>query len=110
VKAPDPTLFGDDAHESPAQMAAAMGARADAGHLDELRDSDGHIRPHWAEFFEHVGFEGLGDLNRRQHNLARQIRDNGVTYNVYADDQGGQRPWSLDLLPMIVPPDDWATI
>ena len=110
MKAPDPTLFGDDAHESPAQMAAAMGGRADAGHLDELRDGEGDIRPHWAECFDHVGFEGLGDLNRRQHNLARQIRDNGVTYNVYADDKGGQRPWSLDLLPMIVPPDDWATI
>ncbi len=110
MKAPDPTLFGDDAHDSPAQMAAAMGGRADAGHLDELRDDDDAIRPHWAEFFEHVGFEGLGDMNRRQHNLARQIRDNGVTYNVYADDKGGQRPWALDLLPMIVPPEEWATI
>ena len=42
MKAPDPTLFGDDAHDSPAHLAAAMAGRADAGHLDELRDS-GHL-------------------------------------------------------------------
>ena len=42
--------------------------------------------------------------------LARQIRDNGVTYNVYADGDGPQRPWSLDLFPLIVSPESWAQI
>ena len=53
----------------------------------------------------------MGELNRRAQSLARQIRDNGVTYNVYADQaHGTQRPWSLDLLPTIVTPKDWAEI
>jgi len=86
---------------------------ADAGHRDELRD-DRHpaaLAPHWARFFDHVGTDGLADLNRRADNLQRQIRDNGVTYNVYADsDKGLQRPWALDLFPMVVPPQDWAQI
>ncbi|WP_342130594.1 circularly permuted type 2 ATP-grasp protein [Hydrogenophaga sp. OTU3427] len=111
MKASDrPAIAEDHAHDSPAGLAAALASAAEPGHLDELRDTGGGLRPHWAAFFEHLGFEGLGDLNRRQHNLARQIRDNGVTYNVYADEHGAQRPWALDLLPMVVTPESWAQI
>jgi uncharacterized circularly permuted ATP-grasp superfamily protein/uncharacterized alpha-E superfamily protein len=42
--------------------------------------------------------------------LERQLRDNGVTYNVYADEGGPQRPWSLDLFPLIVEPESWQQI
>ena len=38
------------------------------------------------------------------------MRDNGVTYNVYADANGPQRPWSLDLFPLMLAPGDWAQI
>ena len=64
----------------------------------------------WATFFNCLGMEGFDDLNRRTANLRRQIRDNGVTYNVYADANGPQRPWSLDLFPMLLSPRDWAEI
>ena len=64
----------------------------------------------WTTFFNCLGAEGFNDLNRRTANLRRQIRDNGVTYNVYADANGPQRPWSLDLFPMILSPQDWAEI
>lgn len=64
----------------------------------------------WAGFFEHLGAGGFDDLPRRAISLARQIRDNGVTYNVYADADGPQRPWSLDLFPLIVSPESWAQI
>ena len=87
-----------------------MAVQADAGHLDELRNPAGELRPHWVDFFERVGMDGIGELNRRAQSLARQIRDNGVTYNVYADEHGTQRPWSLDLFPTIVTPEDWADI
>jgi len=42
--------------------------------------------------------------------LARQIRDNGVTYNIYADEGGPQRPWSLGLFPLIISPQSWQQI
>ena len=64
----------------------------------------------WSRFFSHLGTDGFHDLNRRTANLRRQIRDNGVTYNVYADADGPQRPWSLDLFPLILSPEDWAQI
>ncbi|HSV57648.1 MAG TPA: circularly permuted type 2 ATP-grasp protein [Variovorax sp.] len=66
--------------------------------------------PAWAHFFEELGAGGIDDLPRRAVSLERQIRDNGVTYNVYADRDGPQRPWSLDLFPLIVSPESWARI
>jgi uncharacterized circularly permuted ATP-grasp superfamily protein/uncharacterized alpha-E superfamily protein len=64
----------------------------------------------WTQFFNCLGVKGFEDLDHRTANLRRQIRDNGVTYNVYADADGPQRPWSLDLFPLIVSPADWAQI
>ena len=34
--------------------------------------------------------------------MEREIRENGVTYNVYADPQGADRPWELDPLPLLL--------
>ena len=68
------------------------------------------LAPSWTTFFNFLGADGFHDLNRRTTNLRRQIRDNGVTYNVYADANGPQRPWSLDLFPLILSTEDWAEI
>ncbi len=66
--------------------------------------------PHWGRFAELMGASGWADLDERNRRLARQVRDNGVSYNVYADPDQPQRPWSLDLLPLIIPPEPWAHI
>ncbi len=49
--------------------------------------------------------EALALAERR---IARQLLDNGVTYNVHAS--GASRAWSLDLLPHIVPTDEWTSL
>ncbi len=72
--------------------------------------ADAPLAPPWADFFSQLGQDGFADLNRRNANLQRQIRDNGVTYNVYADADGPQRPWALDLFPLVLTPADWASI
>jgi uncharacterized circularly permuted ATP-grasp superfamily protein/uncharacterized alpha-E superfamily protein len=112
---PIDSLFGADAEESPAALAAALAPPAAAGHFDELR---GTAAPEpgqppvetWARFFEKLGRDGFADLNHRTVNLQRQVRDNGITYNVYADAGGPQRPWSLDLFPLIISPASWQQI
>ena len=97
------------------------------GHFDELRGrtSTGTapsesatnliagyagITSAWGQFFSNIATDGQGALGQRAASLARQIRDNGVTYNVYADEGGPQRPWSLDLFPLIVSAASWAQI
>lgn len=124
---PNDSLFGAQAEETPAALAAALAPPAAPGHYDELRGGvsapspdapapAGVVDPHalptrpWARFFENLGRDGFGDLNRRTVDLQRQVRDNGITYNVYADAGGPQRPWSLDLFPLIITPASWQRI
>ncbi|MCF8167272.1 MAG: circularly permuted type 2 ATP-grasp protein [Rhodoferax sp.] len=64
----------------------------------------------WEHFFKQCATDGLGALDQRADNLDRQIRDNGVTYNVYADEGGPQRPWSLGLFPLIISEPSWRQI
>src|SRR5689334_3847319 len=67
----------------PAMEAARLASRATAGHFDELRDPQGALRPLWAEFFGHLGPGAFADFDRRAAQLARQVREDGITYNVY---------------------------
>jgi uncharacterized circularly permuted ATP-grasp superfamily protein/uncharacterized alpha-E superfamily protein len=64
----------------------------------------------WSEFLQHLGPQGLADMNPRMAQLERQVRDNGISYNVYADADRPQRPWSLDLFPLMVDALSWQQI
>src|SRR6185295_6837264 len=76
------------------------------GHFDEARTDDGGLRPPWAEFAAATDLHA-DHLSQAQKRVARQIDENGVTYNVYATADGSQRPWSLDVLPLIVKAHEW---
>ena len=99
----------------PQELAAVPAA---AGHFDELHAAvvapdgslPGPLAAHWSDFFTNLQAGGATELNQRAQSLERQIRDNGVTYNVYADSGGPQRPWSLDLFPLIITPESWQQI
>ena len=94
------------------------------GHWDELRgsvskasDIPTHLSvakqtatTHWTEFLSHLGTSGIESLPARHDAMMRQVRDNGMTYNVYANADQPQRPWSLDLLPLLLSPQDWSQI
>ena len=118
---------------APADLAGGVQAgAASIGHFDELRGrverrGTARLRTEssdatffeayyedytrdWGQFFENIDSDGLGSLNQRAASLARQVRDNGVTYNVYSDAGGPQRPWSLDLFPLVVSPQSWQQI
>ena len=106
-------LLPPDAQDTAASLAAALAPPAAPGHFDELRGavapnapfsiaSSAGVASAWGTFFENLGRDGFQDLDRRMQSLQRQVRDNGITYNVYADADGPQRPWSVDLFPLIL--------
>jgi uncharacterized circularly permuted ATP-grasp superfamily protein/uncharacterized alpha-E superfamily protein len=80
------------------------------GVYHELFDADGKVRPHWRLLLERLQRSTPAQLAQRQALLNRQIQENGVTYNVYADPDGADRPWELDLLPNLIPADEWQQI
>ena len=48
----------------------------------EMLGVDGHVRPHWQELLAHLQRSGPQQLAQRQSLLNRQLRENGVTYNL----------------------------
>jgi uncharacterized circularly permuted ATP-grasp superfamily protein/uncharacterized alpha-E superfamily protein len=77
---------------------------------DEMLEAAALPRPHWASLFELLEKGEPARVRDRIATVERSIRDSGLTYNMYADPKGADRPWALDALPMIIPADEWATI
>jgi uncharacterized circularly permuted ATP-grasp superfamily protein/uncharacterized alpha-E superfamily protein len=80
------------------------------GRFDELFEAPSRPRAHWSRFYHALMATSAADIHARLAAAERQIRDSGVTYNVYADPQGMDRPWDLDVLPLIIAPDEWSEI
>jgi uncharacterized circularly permuted ATP-grasp superfamily protein/uncharacterized alpha-E superfamily protein len=69
------------------------------------------MRAHWRPLIERLRTDESPDAVRRSLELTRRlIVENGVTYNVYADPQGADRPWALDPLPFVLPAAEWQAI
>src|SRR4051812_40237995 len=85
------------------------GYRVPLGHYDELLDDHTRPRPHWGSFSQHAGPLGSRELSRAEKRIARQLHENGVTYNVHST-AGTSRPWALDVLPQIIDGDEWSAV
>src|SRR5579859_3039894 len=84
--------------------------RQSADRYDEFFAQPQTPREHWKPLIEQLAAWPAERMRERVLSVASQVRENGVTYNVYADPQGADRPWELDLLPMIVPQGEWRAI
>ncbi|MFW5723079.1 MAG: circularly permuted type 2 ATP-grasp protein [Halochromatium sp.] len=80
------------------------------GQFDEMRASDGGLRPHWQYLIEALRELGPEGIDSRWQEARRLVRDNGVTYNIYGDPQGMSRPWELDPLPLLIRGEEWASL
>ena len=80
------------------------------GSFDEMLDGARQPRAHWRTILESLAGEKPEMMRQRIEAVQRQVRENGVTYNVYSDDKGIQRPWDLNVLPLILPHAEWDAI
>src|SRR5690242_21405955 len=84
---------------------------ADLRRYDELNDSQGAMRAHWRPLIDRLRADESPDASRRALDLTRRlIVENGVTYNVYADPQGADRPWALDPIPLVLTYAEWQKL
>src|ERR1700753_4090433 len=77
---------------------------------DGLLEPDGTIRPHWDPLIRHLSTGGADTARRAVELTRRLIIENGVTYNVYADPQGRDRPWQRDPVPMLIEAREWREL
>ena len=119
------SLLPDDDMPGAAALVAALTHRGTPGHFDEWRGLETAAVgaeaaatvpppsppvPHWAQFFTGLGTDGWLDLPARLARVQQHVREDGATYNVYAQQGQDSRPWPLELLPAILTPEDWAKI
>lgn len=77
---------------------------------DEMFDDDHTIRPHWKVLRENLEAIGYEQLSLKQKEIDWRLEDNGVTYNVYNDPGGMNRPWKLDPIPLIIEEEQWKIV
>jgi uncharacterized circularly permuted ATP-grasp superfamily protein len=78
--------------------------------FDEMLDAARVPRAHWRAFLSNLEHEAPDVMWQRRETVQRQVRENGVTYNVQADADGTKRPWDLNVLPLILPHEEWSGI
>ncbi|MEP7299434.1 MAG: circularly permuted type 2 ATP-grasp protein, partial [Burkholderiales bacterium] len=81
-----------------------------ANRFDELLAGPGVPRAHWDAFLRALAARANMEIGDTLSLMEREIRENGITYNVYADPKGADRPWEVDPLPLLLSADEWAGI
>ncbi len=80
------------------------------GRFDELFAESGEPRAPWSKMYAAISEASSGAIHEMRAAAEQQIRDSGVTYNVYADPKGQDRPWDLDVLPLMIDAQEWSEI
>jgi uncharacterized circularly permuted ATP-grasp superfamily protein/uncharacterized alpha-E superfamily protein len=86
------------------------GYQRNAGTFDELLTRDGEIFPHYAKMLGALEEFGPAELARRADASQRFVHEQGITYNVYGDPRGMERPWQLDPIPLVIAPAEWQAL
>jgi uncharacterized circularly permuted ATP-grasp superfamily protein/uncharacterized alpha-E superfamily protein len=81
-----------------------------AERYDEMFSSPDVPRPHWQALHDTLRNTSAGEFSQRIQSAERQIRDSGITYNVYTDPDGLDRQWELDVLPFMIAADEWRVL
>ncbi|OBY65632.1 hypothetical protein LPB3_03985 [Polaribacter vadi] len=82
----------------------------DFENYDEVLKSDMKINPTWEKLLSNFSKLGIKEITKRQENLDWLLAENGVTYNVYNDPKGLNRPWSLNIIPFVIDNKEWKTL
>jgi uncharacterized circularly permuted ATP-grasp superfamily protein/uncharacterized alpha-E superfamily protein len=76
----------------------------------EVYAPDGRVRTAWSDFVERLGRVSVEQLAHRSQQAKQLLDENGVTFNVFQEGRQAQRPWSLDLLPLILDGVEWERL
>ncbi len=81
-----------------------------AGGFDEAFTSTGNVRPHYRPFLEGLAELGPAELRRRWETGRRLVHEQGITYNVYGEPHGLERPWQMDPIPLVLAAPEWRSL
>ncbi|WP_235539255.1 circularly permuted type 2 ATP-grasp protein [Pelomonas sp. Root662] len=112
----------------PLVQAASAALRSRDGHFYELTgqvnrpgEPQAGLAERWRRFFAAGGSAGWQELSAKALRVQRRVLEDGASYNVHSDapplpgqdERDGTplaRHWPLELLPMLIEPDEWRDI
>ncbi len=77
------------------------------GFYDEMFSAPGVPRPHYQKVLERFQEMGPEEFERKRSLAASTFLNQGVTFTVYSDNQGTERIFPFDLIPRIIPRQEW---
>src|ERR1700684_2443867 len=96
--------------QTSANGAGSFGYLPRPGLFDEMVGPGGSVRSHWQAFLRNLDDVGLAELTHRWQDARQLIREHGITYNVYGDPRGMDRPWQLDPVPLLISPGEFQVL
>jgi uncharacterized circularly permuted ATP-grasp superfamily protein len=78
--------------------------------FDEFAEPDGTARPHYRELAETLNSVPWADIEHRVSTINGLLLRRGVTFTVYADERGTERILPFDLIPRVIPRDEWDVV
>ena len=67
-------------------------------------------RPHYKALFSRLEMLEAHEFEQRVALTETSLMNQGITFTVYGDNQGTERTFPVDLIPRIIPPDEWDII
>ena len=78
--------------------------------FDEMFFENGEPRPHYRKLFQHLKDMTPEEFKRRVALADKTLINQGITFAVYGDGAGTEKPFPFDLIPRIIPADEWDLI
>lgn len=78
--------------------------------FDEMFGKDGQVRPHYEQLLRRFEEMEPAEFDRKRALAEKSYLNQGVTFTVYSGDEGTERIMPFDLIPRIIPADEWAFI
>ncbi len=77
---------------------------------DEMQTPEGEVREHYRPFADWLGRTTPDRIAQKREEAERAFHRVGITFAVYGEDAGNERLIPFDLIPRIIPGDEWATL
>ena len=92
------------------RMKGFFGQYETGGFFDEMFEADGTVRPHYLKILERFSEMDTASFESKRALAEKTYLNQGITFTVYSGDQGTERIMPFDLVPRIIPADEWRLI
>jgi uncharacterized circularly permuted ATP-grasp superfamily protein len=97
-------------NDTAAQATALLDGYALGAAYDEMFQGDVEPRPHYRALYRRLHSLTADEFRHRKAMADLSMRQDGVGFTVYRQEEGIERVWPMDPVPRIIPADEWRTI